>query len=114
MKRDEPWPADIHTAYEVDNGEKLSEADRYRNYTYDKSGTYGQSDFTVRKRDNDDTSDLYVYSDSGKLHSHDHIDKDGNLLDRYHDCLLSMYQLRDELLSELHVQESQIKLIKNK
>ncbi len=108
----EPWNADIREAKEGKRGETLSDADRFGNYTYKESGTYGQSDFTVRKRDNDDTSDLYVYSDSGKLHSHDHIDKDGNLLDKYHDCLLSMYQLREDLISELNSQESQMKLIK--
>lgn len=108
----EPWTGNIREAKEGKRGETLSDADEFGNYTYVESGTYGQSDFTVRKRDNDNTFDVYIESDTPKLHSHDHIDADGNLLDDYHDCLLSLYQLREDLISELHSQESQMKLIK--
>lgn len=67
------------------------------NYTYDKSETYGQSDYTVRERQ-DGTFDVYVKSDSERGHSHDHIDKDGNLLDNYHDCLMNrMFAFSEEL-----------------
>lgn len=91
------WFGGIFDAKESDS-EKLSEEGADGNYTYEKSGTYGQSDYTVRERD-DGTYDVYVKSDSEKGHSHDHIDADGNLLDRYHDCLLSAYMMLDYLQS---------------
>ena len=53
-----------------------------------------------------------VKSDSEKGHSHDHVDSKGNLLEKSHDCLLSLYLLRDYLESELRKEESEIKLIK--
>ena len=78
------------------------------NYTYDKSGTYGQSDYTVRER-GDGTYDVYIESDSEKEHSHDRIDADGNLLDQYHDYLQYLYSIRDNIKGE---EEKQMKLIK--
>lgn len=71
------------------------------NYTYDKSGTYGQSDYTVRERQ-DGTFDVYVKSDSEQGHSHDHIDKDGNLLDNYHDIMVNrLFAISEEELSDV-------------
>lgn len=71
------------------------------NYTYGKSGTYGQSDYTVRERQ-DGTYDVYVDSDSEKGHSHDHIDKDGNLLDNYHDIMVNrLFAISEEELSNV-------------
>ena len=72
-----------------DEGETLTYDPVTGIYTYEPSGTYGQSDYTVRKRD-DDTYDVYVESDSDKNHSHDHTDKNGDLLDNYHDYLASL------------------------
>lgn len=79
------WFGSIFNARECED-EELSKEGSDGNYTYDKSGTYGQSDFTVRERE-DGTSDVYVKSDSERGHSHDHIDSDGNLLDHYHDMI---------------------------
>lgn len=71
------------------------------NYTYGESGTYGQSDYTVRKR-KDGTFDVYVESDSKSGHSHDHIDKNGNLLDNYHDSMISRFcEISEEELSNI-------------
>ncbi len=83
------WDGNILNAKESDKGEKISYNTNTGIYTYDTSGTYGQEDYTVRER-KDGTSDVYVKSDSDKYHSHDHIDKDGNLLESYHDYLLSL------------------------
>lgn len=82
------WFASIFEARESKDENITEEEDG--TYSYDKSGTYGQSDYTVRKRD-DDTYDVYVESDSERGHSHDHIDSDGNLIESYHDCMLSAY-----------------------
>lgn len=71
------------------------------NYTYSKSGTYGQSDYTVRER-KDGTYDVYVESDSESGHSHDHIDEDGNLLDNYHDIMVNrLFAIPDAELSDI-------------
>ena len=43
------------------------------------------------------TYDVYVKSDSPKGHSHDRIDSNGNLLNNYHDCLLSVYMMMEQL-----------------
>lgn len=104
------WFGSIFDAKES-KSEELSKEGKDGNYTYDKSGTYGQSDYTVRER-KDGTYDVYVKSASEKGHSHDHVDSKGNLLEKYHDCLLSLYLLRDYLESELRKEESEIKLIK--
>lgn len=67
---------------------------------YNKFGTYDQSNYTVRERWYE-TYDVYVKSDLEIGHSHDRIDSDGNLLDKYHDCLLSVYMMMEQLeLSE--------------
>lgn len=71
------WFGGIFEARESKD-EELSDEGPDGNYTYDKSGTYGQSDFTVRERE-DGTSDVYISSDSDRGHSHDHIDAEGNL-----------------------------------
>lgn len=93
------WFGGIFDARESES-ETLSNEGKDGNYTYDKSGTYGQSDYTVRER-NDGTYDVYVKSDSSKGHSHDRIDSNGNLLNNYHDCLLSVYMMMEQLeLSE--------------
>ena len=56
---------------------------------------------TLSNEGKDGTYDVYVKSDSSKGHSHDRIDSDGNLLDKYHDCLLSVYMMMEQLeLSE--------------
>lgn len=90
------WDADISTANES-NGGNLSEPGSDGNRQYN-SGTYGQDDYTVRER-SDGTYDVYIKSDSSKGHSHDRVDKDGNLLDNYHDYLLSrLSTLTDEEL----------------
>lgn len=79
------WFGSIFEARESKD-EELSDEGPDGNYTYDKSGTYGQSDFTVRERE-DGTSDVQISSDSDKGHSHDHIDAEGNLLEHYHDLI---------------------------
>lgn len=104
------WFGSIFDAKES-NKEELSKEGKDGNYTYKKSGTYGQSDYTVRER-KDGSYDVYIKSDSEKGHSHDHIDSKGNILDKYHDCLLSLYLLRDYLNFESKTENSKIKLIK--
>ena len=75
------WNGSIYDARESETEEIHETA---TDMEYD-SGTYGQSDYTVRDR-GDGTSDVYVASDSDKGHSHDHIDNEtGDLLDSYHD-----------------------------
>ena len=101
------WKASIFNARESES-ENLSEEGPDGNYTYDKSGTYGHSDYTVRER-GDGTYDVYIESDSEKEHSHDRIDADGNLLDQYHDYLQYLYSIRDNIKGE---EEKQMKLIK--
>jgi len=83
------WFGGIFDVKESSNGETPKEG-KDGNYTYDKFGTYGQSDYTVRER-KDGTYDVYVKSDSESGHSHDHIDKDGNLLDNYHDSMINRF-----------------------
>ena len=78
------WFANIFTARESSNDELEEEKDG--NYKYKKSGTYGQTEYTVRERP-DGTSDVYIVSDSGKCHSHTLIDKDGNIIETYHEYL---------------------------
>ena len=93
------WFGGIFDARESES-ETLSNEGNDGNYTYDVSGTYGQPDYTVRER-NDGTYDVYVKLDSSKWHSHDRVDSDENLLDKYHDCLLSIYMMIEQLeLSE--------------
>ena len=84
MSRRDDWDANIETAREGRYSE-LSKvgADGNREYP---NGTYGQSDYTVRERQ-DGTYDVYIKNGDGD-HSHDLIDKDGNLLDSYHDYLI--------------------------
>ena len=65
------WFGSIFSARESKDEELVEEYDG--NYKYNKSGTYGQSDYTVRERE-DGTSDVYIKSDSDRGHSHDHID----------------------------------------
>ncbi|MBQ6687207.1 MAG: hypothetical protein IJN03_01640 [Bacilli bacterium] len=89
------WDANIETAREKEDGDELSEPGYDGNRTYGNSGTYGQTDYTVRERA-DGTLDVYVSSDSEKGHSHDHIDADGNILEHYHDCLISKMFLVSE------------------
>lgn len=82
-----PWNGNIHTARESrnDSAEECPDG----NYEYRNSGTYGQSDYTVRER-KDGNFDVYIQSDSKKEHSHDVVDKDGNLIAHYHDTLISL------------------------
>ena len=93
------WNASIFDAKESKEEEAPKE-EKDGNYVYGKSGTYGQSDYTVRER-KDGTYDVYVESDSEKGHSHDRIDKDGNLLDNYHDCLMNRLFAFSEELSDI-------------
>lgn len=90
------WDANIESARES-KSENLSSPGSDGNREYD-SGTYGQKDYTVRER-TDGSYDVYVKSDSNKHHSHDRVDKDGNLLENYHDYLLSRLSIltNDEL-----------------
>lgn len=59
-------------------------------------------DWTLNYKEGKDwTYDVYVKLDSSKGHSHDRVDLDENLLDKYHDCLLSIYMMIEQLkLSE--------------
>jgi hypothetical protein len=87
------WDANIETSRES-NSQTLSEAGYDGNREYE-NGTYGQSDYTVRDR-GDGTSDVYVFSDSEKEHSHDLIDNStGDLLESYHDYLLSLKEMKE-------------------
>ena len=90
------WNGNIDTARESKSGEKPVEGKDGNRYY--KNGTYGQNDFTVRPRE-DGRFDVYIESDSKKRHSHDEIDKNGNITGKYHDYLydaLSMFT-REEL-----------------
>lgn len=88
----EPWDGNIETAREAES-QTLSDpgADGNREY---ENGTYGQSDYTVREReDGSGLSDVYISSDSEQEHSHDVIDSDGNLVASYHDYLVYIRDL---------------------
>ena len=65
------------------------------NYKYKNSGTYGQTEYTVRER-SDGTKDMYIVSDPGKSHSHILIDKDGNVIETYHEYLDYYSELMNE------------------
>lgn len=69
------------------------------NYKYKNSGTYGQTEYTVRER-SDGTKDVYIVSDYGKCHSHILIDEDGNVIETYHEYLDYYYELMNE--SNIH------------
>ncbi len=86
------WFANIFSARES-SSETLKE-DSDGNYIYEESGTYGQSEYTVRKR-NDGKSDVYIVSDSEKGHSHQVIDEDGNLIETYHDYIINQEQIAE-------------------
>lgn len=92
-KNREPWNANIETARE-NKREQLSEVGSDGNRTYSPSGTYGQSDFTVRSRGNG-LSDVFIKSDSDKEHSHDVVDSHGNIVARYHDYLIGVFSLEE-------------------
>ena len=112
-KDDDPWNGDIHTARESDEGDTLHYDKSTGNEVYDNSGTYGQDDFTVRERKSQKgTWALYVESDSDDNHSHDVIDKDGNLVDTYHDYLIKQDGLLDNVYDENEI--STINKIKKK
>lgn len=105
------WDGNIEDARESVS-ENLSSEGSDGNRTYSESGTYGQSDYTVRER-GDGKSDVYVKSDSSKGHSHDVIDDNGNIIAKYHDYALSI--LESLSFSELQYLEaiSNNKYIKN-
>lgn len=65
------------------------------NYKYKNSCTYGRTKYTVRER-SDGTKDMYIVSDSGKSHSHTLIDKDGNVIETYHEYLDYYSELMNE------------------
>lgn len=65
------------------------------NYKYKNSGTYGQTEYTVRER-SDGTKDMYIVSDSGKCHSHIIINEDGNVIETYHEYLDYYSELMNE------------------
>jgi len=89
------WDANIETARESKDGDKLSKPGYDGNRSYEESGTYGQKEYTVRER-KDGTYDVYIASDSEKGHSHDRIDSKGNIIDKYHDYLTSRFLLISE------------------
>lgn len=98
------WGANISEAREKET-EKLSNEGTDGNKTYDKSGTYGQSDFTVRERESTPgTYDVYIKSDSDKGYSHDVIDENGNLIASYHDIIC--HYLKRLSFEELQIVES--------
>ena len=84
MSKNEDWDGNIETARESEESE-LSEAGYDGNREY-PNGTYGQSDYTVRER-KDGTYDVYVKNEDDD-HSHDRIDKNGNIIANYHDYLV--------------------------
>ena len=94
----EPWDADITTAWESKKDD-LSDYDYCGNRTYEQTGTYGQVDFTVRQdKNNPDYSDVYTKKPDG-THTHDIIDKNGNLVKNCHDYRAELISLRDSLLA---------------
>ena len=92
------------------------EQDEFGNYI--SGNTYGQSNFTVRVRD-DGKSDVYVKSDSSKGHSHDVIDEKGNLEESKHDYVwnklskLSNYEIQmiEKLTTNDYVKRSAKKIL---
>lgn len=59
-------------------------------------------DWTLNYKEGKDwTYDVYVKLDSSKGHSHDRVGLDENLLDKYHDCLLSIYMMIEQLEKSL-------------
>lgn len=91
------WFGNIFTTRESSNDELEEEKDW--NYKYKNSGTYGQTEYTVRER-SDGTKDVYIVSDSGKCHSHTLIDEDGNVIETYHEYLDYYSELMNE--SNIH------------
>lgn len=69
-------------------------------------------DWTLNYKEGKDwTYDVYVKLDSSKWHSHDHVGLDKNLLDKYHNCLLSIYMMIEQLeLSEQKEKSSSLKI----
>lgn len=54
------------------------------------------------KEGKDGTYDVYVKSDSDSEHSHDRVDKNGNLLDNYHDSMINrLFNISEEELSNM-------------
>lgn len=117
------WNASIFSARESnDENEELVE-DPDGNYRYTQSGTYGQSDFTVRERETDDEDekkiyDVYIESDSEKEHSHSVIDEDGNILETYHEfkyleANLELLKSVRKILTENENEHKLCKRIKN-
>ena len=100
-----PWDANINSSRESKD-EKLSGPGYDGNYSY-PSGTYGQSDYTVRERnDGSGYSDVYIKSDSPQGHSHDVIDQYGNIVDRYHDYLLYLSNMVYEYQLQSFIQQN--------
>ena len=98
-----PLDGNIFSSKESEN-QQISGPGYDGNYSY-PNGTYGQSDYTVRERnDGSGYSDVYCKSDSSRGHSHDVIDKYGNIIDSYHDYLIYLsnmiyeYQLQSFML----------------
>ncbi len=79
------WNGNIDTARESQKESPVENPnDGTREYS---NGTYGQSDYTVRSRA-DGNLNLFITSDSDRLHDHWVIDEDGNIVEKYHDFVI--------------------------
>ena len=76
------WNGNIDTARE--SGKYGSPQETYDGNREYPNGTYGQNEYTVRSIGGG-RSAVFIESDSDRNHSHDVIDEDGNIVERYHD-----------------------------
>ena len=79
------WNGNIDTARE--SGRYGSPKETYDGNREYPNGTYGQNEYTVRSIGGG-RSAVFIESDSDRNHSHDVIDEDGNIVERYHDFIM--------------------------
>ena len=79
------WNGNIDTARE--SGRYGSPQETYDGNREYPNGTYGQNEYTVRSIGGG-RSAVFIESDSDRNHSHDVIDEDGNIVERYHDFIM--------------------------
>lgn len=85
MGRQPDWNGNIDTARE--SGRYGSPQETYDGNREYPNGTYGQNEYTVRSIGGGKSA-VFIESDSDRNHSHDVIDDDGNIVERYHDFIM--------------------------
>lgn len=85
MSKQPDWNGNIDTARESGKyGSPQETSDGNREYP---NGTYGQKEYTVRSIGGGKSA-VFIESDSDRLHAHYEIDKDGNIITKYHDFMM--------------------------